>query len=277
MTRIEGLFALAAGATWPTGPRGLQGPPGKDGVDGKRGPVGPPGPAGPQGPPGEGGATKPAPTPAPANVEAYREATLAPPPLYAYDFDGDTLNRGAMILGDITQPAKYSDGIVGFSKSLAADEMLMDWTPIGLGGSQSLAFITRLGEETQVTFGALSVTITPDGACTVRKHAPGGGDLLEGSLSGTVTLVEEELPGPPEVEVLIHATMSVTTSTYTSADLYVDGAKIAMSTNSAGTAQSACGAYAVPGKLTGTLNGLRAWNYALTEEQVKAHATALGL
>lgn len=276
-----------------TGPQGLKGEPGKDGergLPGERGPKGdqgeqgPPGPAGPKGdtgeqgppgPPGGGGASKPAPTPAPANVEAYREATLTPPPLYAYDFDGDTLNRGAMILGDITQPAKYSDGIVGFSKSLAADEMLMDWTPIGLGGSQSLAFITKLGEETKVTFGALEVTITPDGVCTVRKHAPGGGDLLEGSLSGTVTLVEERLPGPPEVEVLIHATMSVTTSTYTSAELYVDGAKVAMSTYTAGADPSACGAYAVPGALTGTLNGLRAWNYALTEEQVKAHAEAL--
>lgn len=265
------------------GERGPQGEPGPKGDQGEQGPAGPPGPKGipgpkgEQGPPGEGGASKPAPTPAPANVEAYREATLTPPPLYAYDFDGDTLNRGAMILGDITQPATYTDGLAGFSKALAANDMFMDWTPIGLGGSQSLAFITRLGENVNVVFGALQVTVAPDSACTVRKYVPNQG--ANRPHDGTNIIFAGANLGAPGTEVLIHITMNAITPMYGEAGLYVNGELLASEEMNSAPLQSGYteGIFPAPGVLTGTLNGLRAWNYALSEEQVKAHATALGL
>ena len=260
-----------------TGPRGLQGEPGKDGergLQGKQGPKGDTGEQGPPGPPGEGGASKPAPTPAPANVEAYREATLTPPPLYAYDFDGDTLNRGAMILGDITQPATYTDGLAGFSKALTVNEMFMDWTPIGLGGSQTLAFITRLGEDANVEFGALTVDTSTSANCTVLKKVPGPG--TERGIPGIDKLIDSASLGEPGTEALIHVTAAMYNARSTEVGLYVNGKLIESATTDTSRGYE-FGIFAAPGALTGTFNGLRAWNYALSEEQVKAHAEALGL
>ena len=267
------------GADGKQGPKGDPGEPGKDGETGPRGEPGPKGDTGepgPQGPPGEGGATKPAPSPAPSNVEAYREATLTPPPLYAYDFDGDTLNRGAMILGDITQPVEYTDGMRGFGKALAATDVWMDWTPIGLSGSQSLAFITKLGVDTQVTFGALQVTISPEGACTVDKHVPGAGEG-RGNTTGMVTLFKNVVLGRLGEDVLVHITMLAESSVRTTAVLYVNGTELKTAGRNADRDAALAGVFAATGELTGTLNGFRAWNYALTPEQVKAHAEALGL
>lgn len=265
------------GEPGPQGPKGDTGPKGDQGEQGEVGPPGPAGPKGeqgPQGPPGNGGASKPAPTPAPANVEAYREATLTPPPLYAYDFDGDTLNRGAMILGDITQPATYTDGLAGFSKALTVNEMFMDWTPIGLGGSQSLAFITRLGEDANVEFGALAVDTSTSANCTVLKKVPGPG--TERSFPGIDKLINGASLGEPGTEALIHVTAAMYNAQSTEVGLYVNGKLIESATTDTSRGYE-FGIFAAPGALTGTLNGLRAWNYALTEDQVKAHAEALGL
>lgn len=254
------------------GPQGLKGETGEPGPKGDQGEQGPPGP---QGPPGKGGASKPAPTPAPANIEAYREATLTPPPLYAYDFDGDTLNRGEMILGDIAQPATYTSGLAGFSKALTANELYVEWTPIGFGGSQSLAFITRLGTYASLAFGALKVIVASGGNCSVSKYAPNPGDDRSGQ--GIDQLFRGVSLGAEGREVLIHVTLSAVSPVFVNASLYVDGELLESVDADPRDSGYSYGVFAVPGDLTGTLNGFRAWNYALTEEQVKAHATALGL